>query len=54
LESHSIRLVQFEDRISELKDKYLIKTDRKIVRQKDLRDAKGICKNSGIPSKDQA
>jgi hypothetical protein len=51
MESHSNRLKQAEDRISELEDKMEIKGKTEELVVKQLK--KGICKNSLTPSKDQ-
>jgi hypothetical protein len=52
MESHSSRLEQAEDRISELEDKMEIKGKTEEL-PNNSRPTKGICKNSLIPSKDQ-
>jgi hypothetical protein len=52
-ESHSSRPEQVEDRISGLEDKIDVKEKTEELLDKRLRSAKGICKNSETPSKEQ-
>jgi hypothetical protein len=53
MEGHYSRLEQVGDRISELENKMEIKGKSEELQVKQLVPAKGICKNSLTPSKDQ-
>jgi hypothetical protein len=53
MEGHSSRLEWAEDIVSEREDEMKLKVKLKSYYSNNSRSAKGICKNSPTPSKDQ-